>query len=99
MARAMFGGQDSVATVTGGSLGAAASTSPPPVWMSRAARASPSRSAMARAYPQEGRCSVARPSSQEKSQPSTETASASATRASNRSREAGEAKGGRGGDG
>src|SRR5690606_15227879 len=92
VARATFGGQASVATVTGGSFGAAASTSPPPVWRSSAAWARPSRSAIARAYPPEGRSSVARPSSQEKSHPSTETASASATRASNRSREAVEAK-------
>ena len=37
MARAAFGGQDSVATVSGGSPGASASTSPPPVCRAGAA--------------------------------------------------------------
>ena len=77
MARATFGGQPSVATASGGSWGTAARTSPPPVWMSRAAVALAIRPAIARAYPQDGRSSVARPSSQEKSQPSTETDAAS----------------------
>ncbi len=49
VARATFGGQDSVATVRGGSTGAEASTSPPPVWMSSAAPARAIRPAMARA--------------------------------------------------
>lgn len=48
---------------------------------------------MARAYPQDGRSSVARPSNHEKSQPSTEAASASATRASKRASEAEGTKG------
>ena len=64
-----------------------------------------SRSPISRAYPQDGRCSVARPSSQEKSQPSTGTDAASATSSSNvgtlsrpaRSRRAGAAAGAAGG--
>ncbi len=82
MALATFGGQPSVATVSGGNSGAQARTSPPPVWMSSAADAPASRSPMARAYPHGGRSSVARPSNQEKSHPSTDAAAASATRSS-----------------
>ncbi len=83
MARATFGGHDSVATATGGKPGASASTSPPPVWMSREADASLSRSPSSRAYPHGGRSSVARPSSQPKSQPVTSASSPSAISSSN----------------
>jgi len=60
-----------------------AKTSPPPVWTSRAASAVPIRSTSIRAYPHEGRSSVALPSNQEKSQPSTGTAAPSAMSSSN----------------
>ena len=50
---ARLGGQDSVAARTGGGCGtpasAVASTSPPPVWMSSAARALAIRAAIIRA--------------------------------------------------
>lgn len=48
VALATFGAQDSVATITGGSFAAPASTSPPPVWMSNAADARANRSLIAR---------------------------------------------------
>ncbi len=48
-ASSTFGGHDSVAARTGGGAGIPASTSPPPVWMSSAARARPIRSAIIRA--------------------------------------------------
>src|SRR2546423_3261662 len=83
-ATAMFGGQPSVATVApDGRCPTPASTSPPPVWMSRCRCARPMRSPSCRWYPQGGRSSVARPSSQEKSQPLTSTAAASAISSSN----------------
>src|SRR5699024_7943435 len=53
-----------------------------PVCRSRAADTSASRSPIRRWYPQGGRCSVARPSSQEKSHPSTAAAAASDTSSS-----------------
>ncbi|CAM5744547.1 hypothetical protein SALBM311S_02490 [Streptomyces alboniger] len=86
VALATFGGQTSVAAVSTGAFGAAARaksrTSPPPVWMSSAADAPARRPAIDRAYPHEGRASVARPSNQEKSHPSVGTAAPSATRSS-----------------
>jgi hypothetical protein len=77
MARAIFGGHDSVAAIVGGNLAAPARASPPPVWMSKAADAWANRALINRWYPHDGRCSTARPSSQEKSQPSIEADSAS----------------------
>src|SRR5690606_37202767 len=97
-ARAALGGRPSVATTSGSRprrgrdtpgpaegkalASAKSSTSPPPVWTSSTASARTIRSARARAYPQGGRASVARPSNQEKSQPSVGTAAPSATSSS-----------------
>src|SRR5436190_7078233 len=72
-AAAMFGGHDSVAASIGGGRGIPASTSPPPVWTSSAAAVRAIRFASSREYPHRGRSSVARPSNQEKSQPSSGT--------------------------
>lgn len=87
MAFATFGGQPSVAATSAGRRGSArpsakSSTSPPPVWMSSTASAPASRSPADRAYPHDGRASLARPSNQEKSHPSVGTATPSATRSS-----------------
>lgn len=81
VAFATFGGHPSVATIVGGKCWAPtpATTSPPPVWMSRAAAAAASFAPKSRWYSHDGRCSVARPSNQEKSHPSTDTVSASST--------------------
>jgi len=81
-ARAAFGGQASVTHIRAGSVGASATTSPPPVSISSAALAVPSRAASIRAYPHGGRSSVALLSSQPKPQPVTSAASASPTRVS-----------------
>ena len=79
----MFGGQDSVATMALlARCGTPASTSPPPVWISSVSAARPIFSPISFWYPQGGRSSVARPSSQEKSQPVTSTAAASAINSS-----------------
>ena len=78
-ARCAFGGQASVTTILGGSLGASASTSPPPVSMSRADSTCGSLAARRFAYPHGGRSSDARPSSQPNPSPSGRLPSASAT--------------------
>src|SRR5690606_28899645 len=76
---ATLGGHDSVATAVRGKTSASARTSPPPVWMSRLAYGTPTGLDSFLAYPHGCRSSVARPSSQEKSQPDTSADSPSST--------------------
>ena len=83
VASAALGGQDSVAAIVGGNLCAPSSTSPPPVWMSRAAEAwAQTRAHQPLVAP--GRALLGGPAVQPgKSQPSTFAATASAIRSSN----------------